>query len=225
MFFEQFYREGKESKLYVVKMKTGDDAGRRYIMEVVQTAAEAGSSSDAPGELECSVAEYERCPFAVNLERTARTGTRCRFFLDFPSGGSLRGLLRRRAASSRFLARPSSPRTSAAAGRASAVGSRQGLSDAEAAFYLAEIAIALTHLHRGGVQYGTLTPDSALLDDEGHVKLARTVHGQTNWVRGSAERCAISGLSFADDWKSFVLLLVELLTGKRQEGTPERSVR
>lgn len=38
-------------------------------------------------------------------------------------------------------------------------------------FYLAEIILAIGHLHRMGIVYRDLKPENILLDAEGHVKL------------------------------------------------------
>lgn len=38
-------------------------------------------------------------------------------------------------------------------------------------FYLAEIIVALAHLHKGHVLYRDLKPENILLDAQGHVKL------------------------------------------------------
>ncbi len=40
-----------------------------------------------------------------------------------------------------------------------------------ASFYLAEIILAIGHLHRMGIVYRDLKPENILLDTEGHVKL------------------------------------------------------
>ena len=38
-------------------------------------------------------------------------------------------------------------------------------------FYLAELALALDHLHSVGIIYRDLKPENILLDSEGHIKL------------------------------------------------------
>ena len=38
-------------------------------------------------------------------------------------------------------------------------------------FYLAELALALDHLHDLGIIYRDLKPENILLDDDGHIKL------------------------------------------------------
>ncbi|KAB0353601.1 hypothetical protein FD755_023699, partial [Muntiacus reevesi] len=38
-------------------------------------------------------------------------------------------------------------------------------------FYLAELALALDHLHRLGIVYRDLKPENILLDEIGHIKL------------------------------------------------------
>ena len=38
-------------------------------------------------------------------------------------------------------------------------------------FYLAELALALDHLHSVGIIYRDLKPENILLDTEGHIKL------------------------------------------------------
>ena len=40
-----------------------------------------------------------------------------------------------------------------------------------ACFYVAEITLALEHLHREGIIYRDLKPENILLDAQGHVKL------------------------------------------------------
>lgn len=231
--------------MFVVKSRFGDDAGRHYIMEVVQAASGVaseigsgrlmttrGEASESTNGLlwkaPLAADDYERCPFAINLEKVVRTGAKCRYFLEYPSGGSLRALLRRRSAPL-GLGRPSSPRTFADRPATNQL----RVSEEEAAFYLAEIACALSHLHSSGVAYGDLSVDNALLDADGHVKLVRTIHAQTNWVVRARERlagndclgqvvsCEEERRLLATDWRSFVLVLAELLTGRRQENLSE----
>lgn len=96
-----------------------------------------------------------------------------------------------------------------------------------AAFYMAEMVLALEHLHRSvGVVYRDLKPENCLLDSEGHLlltdfglsKVAVDENDTCNSMLGTAEYMApevIQGkeYGFAVDWWSLGALGVDLLTG------------
>ena len=54
-----------------------------------------------------------------------------------------------------------------------------------AAFYVAEILLALNYLHQHGIVHRDLKPDNVLLDTHGHVKL--TDFGLSNITMNSIE--------------------------------------
>ncbi|TID25251.1 serine/threonine-protein kinase-like protein psk1 [Venturia nashicola] len=97
-----------------------------------------------------------------------------------------------------------------------------------AAFYMAEMILALEHLHRNlGVVYRDLKPENCLLDAEGHLLLTDfglskvSVDDDTkcNSFLGTVDYMApeiIAGkeYSFAVDWWSLGALAFDLLTGK-----------
>lgn len=97
-----------------------------------------------------------------------------------------------------------------------------------AAFYMAEMILALEHLHRNlGVVYRDLKPENCLLDAEGHLlltdfglsKVSVDEDDKCNSFLGTVDYMApeiIAGkeYSFAVDWWSLGALAFDLLTGK-----------
>jgi serine/threonine protein kinase len=101
-------------------------------------------------------------------------------------------------------------------------------SETTAAFYMAEMILALEHLHRNlGVVYRDLKPENCLLDSEGHLlltdfglsKQSIDDEGKCNSFLGTVDYMApeiIAGkeYSFPVDWWSLGALGFDLLTGK-----------
>lgn len=93
-------------------------------------------------------------------------------------------------------------------------------------FYLAELALALNHLHTIGIIYRDLKPENILLDSEGHIALTDfglsklpLEEGKAYSFCGTVEYMAPEvvnrkGHSFAADWWSFGVLMFEMLTGR-----------
>ncbi|XP_054978970.1 ribosomal protein S6 kinase alpha-6 isoform X4 [Sorex araneus] len=93
-------------------------------------------------------------------------------------------------------------------------------------FYLAELALALDHLHQLGIVYRDLKPENILLDDIGHIKLtdfglskesvdqekkAYSFCGTVEYM--APEVVNRRGHSQSADWWSYGVLMFEMLTG------------
>ncbi|XP_069749743.1 ribosomal protein S6 kinase alpha-6 isoform X4 [Narcine bancroftii] len=93
-------------------------------------------------------------------------------------------------------------------------------------FYLAELALALDHLHSLGIVYRDLKPENILLDEGGHIKLtdfglskesvdqekkAYSFCGTVEYM--APEVVNRRGHTQSADWWSFGVLMFEMLTG------------
>uniref|UniRef100_A0A8C5D9H9 non-specific serine/threonine protein kinase n=1 Tax=Gouania willdenowi TaxID=441366 RepID=A0A8C5D9H9_GOUWI len=93
-------------------------------------------------------------------------------------------------------------------------------------FYLAELALALDHLHHLGIIYRDLKPENILLDEEGHIKItdfglskesidhdkrAYSFCGTIEYM--APEVVNRRGHTQSADWWSFGVLMFEMLTG------------
>jgi serine/threonine protein kinase len=96
-----------------------------------------------------------------------------------------------------------------------------------AKFYIAEVVLALEHLHKNNIIYRDLKPENIIIDNNGHIKL--TDFGFAKQLSGPRARtyslCGTpdymspesfdtkNGYSFVSDWWSLGILTYELLTG------------
>ncbi|XP_030233598.1 ribosomal protein S6 kinase alpha-2 isoform X3 [Gadus morhua] len=93
-------------------------------------------------------------------------------------------------------------------------------------FYLAELALALDHLHSLGIIYRDLKPENILLDEDGHIKItdfglskeaiendkrAYSFCGTIEYM--APEVVNRRGHTQSADWWSFGVLMFEMLTG------------
>jgi len=136
--------KGGYGKVFQVRKLTGDDKGKIFAMKVLKKATIVRNSKDtAHTKAERNILEAVKHPFIVDLLYAFQTKGKLYLILEYLSGGELFMHLEREGI---FL-------------------------EDTACFYVAEITLALEHLHRQGIIYRDLKPENILLDSTGHVKL------------------------------------------------------
>lgn len=148
---------------------------------------------------ERNVLGYVNHPFIVGLKMAFQSKDKLYFVLDYCAGGEL------------FF-------------HLSKVGKFQ---EPRAAFYAAEIVLALAHIHALDIVYRDLKPENVLLDAKGHVRLTDfglSKEGISSSSSGATSFCGTpeylapeilsrQGHGRAVDWWSLGALLYEMLTG------------
>jgi p70 ribosomal S6 kinase len=92
-----------------------------------------------------------------------------------------------------------------------------------ARFYLADITLALEHLHKNGIIHRDLKPENIILNANGHIRLIdfgmskESIHGEKT-LCGTVEYIApeiIQRTAYgkAVNWWSFRALMIDMLTG------------
>merc|ERR1719284_1614568 len=191
--------KGGYGKVFQVRKLTGEDKGKIYAMKVLKKATIVRNSKDtAHTKAERNILEAVKHPFIVDLLYAFQTKGKLYLILEYLSGGELFMHLEREGI---FL-------------------------EDTACFYVAEITLALEHLHRQGIIYRDLKPENILLDATGHVKLTdfglckESIDEQTvtHTFCGTIEYMAPeiltrSGHGKAVDWWSLGALMYDMLTG------------
>lgn len=136
-------------------------------------------------------------PFVVGMEFVFQTDARIYFLMNFVSGGEL---FRHLVKVKRFQ-------------------------ENQAKFFVAQIAIAIGHLHSKNILYRDLKPENILFTEDGYLKLAdfglaKTVSGKemSNSFCGTAEYLAPemligNGHDYTVDWWALGILLYEMMVG------------
>ncbi|KAK5644979.1 hypothetical protein RI129_006279 [Pyrocoelia pectoralis] len=191
--------KGGYGKVFQVRKVNGTDAGTIFAMKVLRKASIVRNQKDtAHTKAERNILEEVKHPFIVDLKYAFQTGGKLYLILEYLSGGELFMHLEREGI---FL-------------------------EDTACFYLAEIILALEHLHMQGIIYRDLKPENILLDAQGHVKLTDfglcKEHIQegivTHTFCGTIEYMAPeiltrSGHGKEVDWWSLGALMYDMLTG------------
>ncbi|KAL1501372.1 hypothetical protein ABEB36_006702 [Hypothenemus hampei] len=188
--------KGSFGKVFLVRKITGSDAGALYAMKVLTKATLKVKDRDRT-RLERNILVDVQHPFIVKVHYAFQTEGKLYLILDFLRGGDLFSRL-----SQEIM-----------------------FTEEDAKFYLAELALAINHLHTLGIIYRDLKPENILLGSDGHIALTdfglcKQSVGQeaTYSFCGTVEYMAPevinrNGHSFAADWWSFGVLMFEMLTG------------
>jgi len=192
--------KGGYGKVFQVRKLTGEDKNKIYAMKVLKKATIVRNQKDtAHTKAERNILEDVKHPFIVDLIYAFQTKGKLYLILEYLSGGELFMHLEREGI---FL-------------------------EDHACFYVAEITLALEHLHRQGIIYRDLKPENILLDSRGHVKLTdfglckESIIDETSVTHtfcGTIEYMAPeiltrSGHAKAVDWWSLGALMYDMLVG------------
>ncbi|XP_070318127.1 ribosomal protein S6 kinase alpha-6 isoform X3 [Odocoileus virginianus] len=189
--------QGSFGKVFLVRKKTGPDAGQLYAMKVLKKAS-LKVRDRIRTKMERDILVEVNHPFIVKLHYAFQTEGKLYLILDFLRGGDVFTRL-----------------------------SKEVLfTEEDVKFYLAELALALDHLHRLGIVYRDLKPENILLDEIGHIKLtdfglskesvdqekkAYSFCGTVEYM--APEVVNRRGHSQSADWWSYGVLMFEMLTG------------
>lgn len=188
--------EGSFGKVFLVRKIIGQDAGTLYAMKVLKKATLKIKDRVRSTNERNILADVEHA-FIVKLHYAFQTPGKLYLILDFLRGGDLFTRLSKEVM----------------------------FTEEDVKFYLAELALALNHLHGIGIIYRDLKPENILLDQEGHIALTdfglskQPLDGSKTYsFCGTVEYMAPEvvnrkGHHFAADWWSFGVLMYEMLTG------------
>ncbi|XP_018571360.1 ribosomal protein S6 kinase 2 beta isoform X2 [Anoplophora glabripennis] len=188
--------EGSFGKVFLVRKVVGNDAGTLYAMKVLKKATLKVRDRHRT-KMERNILVEVEHSFIVKLHYAFQTAGKLYLILDFLRGGDLFSRLSKEVM----------------------------FTEEDVKFYLAELALALHHLHTLGIIYRDLKPENVLLDADGHIALTDfglsklpLEEGKAYSFCGTVEYMAPEvvnrkGHTFAADWWSFGVLMFEMLTG------------
>ncbi|CAB4005619.1 ribosomal S6 kinase alpha-1 isoform X2 [Paramuricea clavata] len=188
--------QGSFGKVFLVRKITGKDAGTLYAMKVLKKAT-LKVRDRVRTKMERDILVDVQHPFIVHLHYAFQTEGKLYLILEFLRGGDLFTRLSKEVM----------------------------FTEEDVKFYLAELAIALDHLHKVGIIYRDLKPENILLDSDGHIQLTdfglckdSVYDKKTYSFCGTVEYMAPEvvnrrGHTQAADWWSYGVLMFEMLTG------------
>ncbi|XP_011790344.1 PREDICTED: ribosomal protein S6 kinase alpha-2 isoform X2 [Colobus angolensis palliatus] len=189
--------QGSYGKVFLVRKVKGLDAGQLYAMKVLKKAT-LKVRDRVRSKMERDILAEVNHPFIVKLHYAFQTEGKLYLILDFLRGGDLFTRLSKEVM----------------------------FTEEDVKFYLAELALALDHLHSLGIIYRDLKPENILLDEEGHIKItdfglskeaidhdkrAYSFCGTIEYM--APEVVNRRGHTQSADWWSFGVLMFEMLTG------------
>lgn len=193
---------GAYGKVFLVRKVCGHDAGTLYAMKVLKKATIAMKPKTKEHTMtERQVLEAVRqSPFLVTLHYAFQTNSRLHLILDYVNGGEMFTHLNL----------------------------RERFTEPEVRIFIAEVLLALEHLHKLGIIYRDIKLENILLDKDGHVVL--TDFGLSKEILPEEERaysfCGTieymapeviknngMGHDYMVDFWSLGVLAYELLTG------------
>ncbi|XP_041979884.1 ribosomal protein S6 kinase 2 beta isoform X2 [Aricia agestis] len=188
--------EGSFGKVFLVRKVSGLDAGTLYAMKVLKKATLKVRDRERT-KMERNILVEMGHPFIVKLHYAFQTAGKLYLILDFLRGGDLFSRLSKEVM----------------------------FTEEDVKFYLAELALALEHVHKLGIIYRDLKPENILLDADGHIALtdfglsklppssdkAYSFCGTVEYM--APEVVNRKGHTMAADWWSFGVLMFEMLTG------------
>jgi len=188
--------QGSFGKVFLVRKIRGQDAGSLYAMKVLRKAT-LKVRDRIRTKMERNILADVEHPFIVKLHYAFQTEGKLYLILDFLRGGDLFTRL-----SKEIM-----------------------FTEEDVKFYLAELALALEHLHSLGIIYRDLKPENLLLDSDGHIAVTDFGLSKENLEDKAYSFCGTveymapevvsrKGHSFAADWWSFGVLMFEMLTGQ-----------
>ncbi|XP_061480344.1 ribosomal protein S6 kinase alpha-2 isoform X2 [Rhineura floridana] len=189
--------QGSYGKVFLVRKVKGSDAGQLYAMKVLKKAT-LKVRDRVRSKMERDILAEVNHPFIVKLHYAFQTEGKLYLILDFLRGGDLFTRLSKEVM----------------------------FTEEDVKFYLAELALALDHLHGLGIIYRDLKPENILLDEAGHIKItdfglskeaidhdkrAYSFCGTIEYM--APEVVNRRGHTQSADWWSFGVLMFEMLTG------------
>uniref|UniRef100_A0A9J8BMJ2 non-specific serine/threonine protein kinase n=1 Tax=Cyprinus carpio carpio TaxID=630221 RepID=A0A9J8BMJ2_CYPCA len=189
--------QGSFGKVFLVRKLMGPDAGQLYAMKVLKKAS-LKVRDRVRTKMERDILVEVNHPFIVKLHYAFQTEGKLYLILDFLRGGDVFTRLSKEVM----------------------------FTEEDVKFYLAELALALDHLHNLGIVYRDLKPENILLDEAGHIKLTdfglskesvdhdRKAYSFCGTVEYMApEVVNRRGHTQSADWWSLGVLMFEMLTG------------
>ncbi|XP_041068450.1 ribosomal protein S6 kinase alpha-1-like isoform X3 [Carcharodon carcharias] len=189
--------QGSFGKVFLVRKIKAPDSGQLYAMKVLKKAT-LKVRDRVRTKLERDILVDVNHPFIVKLHYAFQTEGKLYLILDFLRGGDLFTRLSKEVM----------------------------FTEEDVKIYLAELALALDHLHSLGIIYRDLKPENILLDEEGHIKLtdfglskeavdhekkAYSFCGTVEYM--APEVVNRRGHTHSADWWSYGVLMFEMLTG------------